>query len=160
METCFERLPYRRKVLGPAEVIRNLHSQQMQSFHQSWYQPRSITAAVVGNLPVDELIEIVSDSFATNYQSSSQAELSSPTVPSLTTEQPFARIVRQESTDETLQQARMIMMWRVPGMIELKETYALDIIAVILGQGRVSRCLLYTSPSPRDRTRSRMPSSA
>ena len=25
---------------------------------------------------------------------------------------------------------------------------------------RVARCLLYTSPSPRDRTRSRMPSSA
>src|SRR5665811_2411721 len=27
-------------------------------------------------------------------------------------------------------------------------------------QGRISSCLLYTSPSPRDRTRSRMPSSA
>jgi hypothetical protein len=27
-------------------------------------------------------------------------------------------------------------------------------------QGRYLRCLLYTSPSPRDRTRSRMPSSA
>ena len=26
--------------------------------------------------------------------------------------------------------------------------------------GRISACLLYTSPSPRDRTRSRMPSSA
>ena len=28
------------------------------------------------------------------------------------------------------------------------------------GQGRHGACLLYTSPSPRDRTRSRMPSSA
>ena len=28
------------------------------------------------------------------------------------------------------------------------------------GSGRESACLLYTSPSPRDRTRSRMPSSA
>ena len=27
-------------------------------------------------------------------------------------------------------------------------------------EGRVKTCLLYTSPSPRDRTRSRMPSSA
>ena len=27
-------------------------------------------------------------------------------------------------------------------------------------QGGISACLLYTSPSPRDRTRSRMPSSA
>ena len=29
-----------------------------------------------------------------------------------------------------------------------------------LGTGRCTICLLYTSPSPRDRTRSRMPSSA
>ena len=28
------------------------------------------------------------------------------------------------------------------------------------GAGKVYACLLYTSPSPRDRTRSRMPSSA
>ena len=28
------------------------------------------------------------------------------------------------------------------------------------GLGRATVCLLYTSPSPRDRTRSRMPSSA
>ncbi len=142
METCFESLPYRRKVLGPAEVIQNLSSGQMQNFHRSWYQPRSMTAAVVGNLPVDELIEIVSHSFATNYQSPNQAELSSSPslcVPSEKAEKPFEVIVRQESTDETLQQARMIMMWRVPGMIDLQETYALDIIAVILGQGRVSR---------------------
>ena len=32
--------------------------------------------------------------------------------------------------------------------------------AVQLGAGQSKVCLLYTSPSPRDRTRSRMPSSA
>ena len=31
---------------------------------------------------------------------------------------------------------------------------------MILGHGHPEVCLLYTSPSPRDRTRSRMPSSA
>ena len=39
----------------------------------------------------------------------------------------------------------------------------LDGQVVLVGYGRVGRriaCLLYTSPSPRDRTRSRMPSSA
>ena len=33
-------------------------------------------------------------------------------------------------------------------------------LAVILGNYVIRSCLLYTSPSPRDRTRSRMPSSA
>ena len=36
-----------------------------------------------------------------------------------------------------------------------------DLIIVVGGDGSIlSTCLLYTSPSPRDRTRSRMPSSA
>ena len=35
-----------------------------------------------------------------------------------------------------------------------------DIVADISDPGIVTACLLYTSPSPRDRTRSRMPSSA
>ena len=34
-----------------------------------------------------------------------------------------------------------------------------DVLGVPAG-GELQRCLLYTSPSPRDRTRSRMPSSA
>jgi predicted Zn-dependent peptidase len=38
-----------------------------------------------------------------------------------------------------LQQARLVMLWRVPGLIQLEETYALDVLAVILGQGKVSR---------------------
>ena len=35
-----------------------------------------------------------------------------------------------------------------------------DEIVVAIGGAPTGRCLLYTSPSPRDRTRSRMPSSA
>jgi predicted Zn-dependent peptidase len=64
MEAAFDRLPYRRPVLGPADVIENLRSQQMRDFHSTWYRPQSITASVVGNLPVEELIEIVATSAA------------------------------------------------------------------------------------------------
>ena len=136
METCFEQLPYRRPVLGPATVIENLRSQQMRDFHGTWYQPKSMTAAVVGNLPVDELIDIVTKGVEKHYTPNS---LSQEETRSLTPEMPFTEIVRREYTDESLQQARLIMMWRVPGMVELSETYALDILAVILGQGKVSR---------------------
>ena len=41
----------------------------------------------------------------------------------------------------------------------LPENAAVDRLRIIVG-GRFIICLLYTSPSPRDRTRSRMPSSA
>ena len=138
METCFNSLPYRRRVLGPAEVIANLRSHQMQEFHNTWYQPHSMTAAVVGNLPIEELIDIVTDSFEQHHSTKSASNLVTESL-SYTSETPFTEIVRQEFTDDNLQQARIVMMWRVPGMIDIQETYALDILAVILGQGRVSR---------------------
>ena len=138
METCFDNLPYRRRVLGPAEVIANLRSQQMKDFHSCWYQPNSITAAVVGNLPVEELIDTVTRGFEQHYQGESQLEtISTPAI--LNPETAFSNIVRQESSDSNLQQARLVMMWRVPGMIELEQTYSLDVLAAILGQGKMSR---------------------
>ena len=39
-------------------------------------------------------------------------------------------------------------------------TASSEVITVAGTNGKGSTCLLYTSPSPRDRTRSRMPSSA
>ena len=137
METSFEQLPYRRPVLGPASVIENLRSQQMREFHGAWYQPKSMTAAVVGNLPVEELIDIVTQGFERHHNSNDEYIKNS--IPDLTPEAPFTEIVRREYTDESLQQARLVMVWRVPGMENLEETYALDILAVILGQGKVSR---------------------
>lgn len=148
MEMVFERLPYRRPVLGTTEIIEQLTPQMMRDFHRTWYQPQSITAVAVGNLPVDSLIEIVSSSFATAL--SDRNMTAAPSFPStlpnplfqladLTPESPFQEIVRHESTDPSLQQARLVMSWRVPGVEDMPETYALDVIASILGHGRTSR---------------------
>ncbi len=146
METCFASLPYRRPVLGATEVIENLQSQQMRDFHQYWYTPSSMTAAVVGNLPVDQLIEIVAQGFSEHYTNSIPVNLgvkhplNSPfPVDHPHSEKPFTEIIRKEYIDESLQQARLVMMWRVPGMNQLTQTYSLDILAVILGQGKISR---------------------
>ena len=131
-ELTFDRLPYRRQVLGPTEVIENLTPQQMRDFHRTWYQPQSITAAVVGNLPVEELIAIVEAGF-------NQAGTTMPTPDRPLPEAPFTSITRREVIDDTLQQARLVMTWRVPGLVELEETYALDMLASILTHGRTSR---------------------
>jgi zinc protease len=138
MEACFRELPYRRPVLGPSSVIENLVPQQMRDFRNYWYHPDRIHAAVVGNLPVEELIDIVANSFNDIYTPQVVADYPE-TPPSLTPEANFQTIARQEYIDDKLQQARLVMMWKVPGMAELELTYALDVLAVILGQGKVSR---------------------
>ncbi|WP_017720063.1 M16 family metallopeptidase [Kamptonema formosum] len=148
METAFNALPYRRPVLGPAAVIEQLTPQQMRDFHATWYQPPAMTAVAVGNLPVERLIEIVAEGFAgatgtkkSAWGMASESEFIPPQsgILHLTPEPPFSEIVRREETDESLQQARLVMLWRVPGMRQLHQTYALDILASILGHGRTSR---------------------
>ncbi|NJN74385.1 MAG: insulinase family protein, partial [Limnothrix sp. RL_2_0] len=111
--------------------------QHMRDFHDFWYQPESLTAAVAGNLDGDRLIELVSEAFEKLYQPKTVSAV--PTFKNLAPEAPFTSIVRRQYEDEGLQQARLVMMWRVPGLTELEETYALDIFATILGQGKVSR---------------------
>jgi zinc protease len=138
IEVAFAKLPYRRPVLGPEAVIEGITAQQMRYFHATHYQPTAMTAVAVGNLPVDELINIVADGFMSQGGSTPSIDLMGRN--SLPAPEPaFDRVVRREYTDPQLQQARLIMIWRVPGLVNMSETYPLDILAAILASGRTSR---------------------
>ena len=132
-ELVYENLPYRRNVLGPVEVISEVTSEQMRSFHRKWYAPQNMTVSVVGNLPVAEMISVIADYFQ------SEAIADKPATHTFTPEQPFSAIVRREVVDSSLKQARLSMTWRVAGLNELSETYPLSILANILGGGRTAR---------------------
>ncbi|WP_088891080.1 M16 family metallopeptidase [Leptolyngbya ohadii] len=140
IEAGFDRLPYRRPVLGPASVIENLKPQQMRDFHGTWYRPQSMTAVAVGNLPVEQLIEIVAEGFEA-AQSGHSATSVRPVPQFASPEDAFIEVSRQEFEDDGLQQARLVMMWRVPGMTDLNETYALDVLASVLARGRTARLI-------------------
>jgi predicted Zn-dependent peptidase len=137
-DLAFEQLPYRRQVLGPSTVIEHLTSQQMRDFHSTWYQPRSMTAVAVGNLPVDQLIQTVEHSFSQLMPERSTLDSSRPTFSS---ESPFTEVVRREYSDPSLKQARLMMIWRVPGLTQLQQTYTLDVLASVLGHGRTARLI-------------------
>lgn len=142
MELAFERLPYRRVVLGPSAVVENLTAQQMREFHTYWYQPERITAVAVGNLPVEELIGTVSEGFERALscrQTSVPTRFSDTNVYRSAPEAPFSKIERRERVDPTLQQARLVMSWRVPGLTNVEQTHELDVLASVLGRGRTAR---------------------
>ncbi|MBL1211097.1 pitrilysin family protein [Geminocystis sp. GBBB08] len=133
MKNVFPNLPYHRPILGTREIIENLTYQQMQSFHHSWYQPSGMTVVAVGNLPVEKLTQSIIDSLSIekiNLQ---------PERVKYQPESPFKEIITEEYTDTSLQQSRLILTWRVPGLNNFSETLPLDVLAVILGQGKVSR---------------------
>ncbi len=132
-EMVYEQLPYRRAVLGPVDVIENVTSEQMRSFHRQWYAPQNMTIAVVGNLPVSEMIGVIANYFE------GDAIAEKPQAHTFQPEKPFTKIVRREVVDNSLKQARLSMTWRVAGLNDLAETYPLSILANILGSGRTSR---------------------
>ncbi|MFM2430264.1 MAG: hypothetical protein RLZZ511_1477 [Cyanobacteriota bacterium] len=136
----FDALPYNRPVLGPASVIEQLQPEQMLNFHRGWYHPDRITAVAVGNLPVEQLIATV--------ERSCQQALGDRTLtadprhdrPPLRAETPFTQVTRSHHIDPTLQQSRLMLMWRVPGLLdESDDTYALDVLANLLSHGRTAR---------------------
>ncbi|PZO12868.1 MAG: peptidase M16 [Leptolyngbya foveolarum] len=142
MKMGFDTLPYRRPVLGPTRVVESLSAAQMRAFHHTWYQPQNMTAVVVGNLPVEEMIATVVDSFEQALAKSDRQHANPDLIaqaPSTQPEAPFPTIYRQTHTDEALQQARLIISWRAPGMCNLEQTYPLDVAAYVLGQGRTAR---------------------
>lgn len=143
MELGFERLPYRRPVLGPSAVIQQLTPGQMREFHHTWYRPQCITAVAVGNLPVEQLVATVAEGFE---QAMAPPSFKAPaSLPSFQPgygydpEAPFQTIQRVVHPDPSLSQTRLMITWRVPGVLDLPDTYALDILASILGRGRTSR---------------------
>lgn len=137
METCFQSLPYRRPVLGPAEVISEVTPEQMREFHRQWYHPQNMTVSAVGNLPVETLVNTITEAWekiAPQCYSPLPTSVSFPAP-----EAPFSEVVRHFYQDPQLQQAQLVMLWRVPGLNDLQQTYALDVLGAILGQGKVSR---------------------
>lgn len=137
-ELAFESLPYRRPVLGRATTIEQLPVEAMRDFHRTWYRPEAMTAVVVGNLPVEELIAIARDSFEQAMAPHAEP-LPRRERPSFSSEVSFDRIERREAVDPGLQQARLSLIWRVPGLNAIEQTYALDVLASVLGQGRTGR---------------------
>lgn len=144
MEMSFDSLPYRRSVLGPTTVIEELTAEQMRAFHHTWYQPQNMTAVAVGNLPTEELLRIVEAGFEQALTRSSREQAAPELmlqIPSTQPEMPFPEIQRAEYVDEALQQARLVLGWRVPGMRDLQQTYPLDVVASILSRGRTARLI-------------------
>lgn len=138
MELAFEELPYRRSVLGPTATVAAMEPEQMREFHGAYYRPEWATAVVVGNLPTEVLFEQVRRG-AEQVWGGDRPVPPVPPLPHFEPEPPFTEIERRTVIDPTVQQARLALMWRVPGAIDQGQTHPLDAIAAILGQGRLSR---------------------
>jgi predicted Zn-dependent peptidase len=141
MQTCFHRLPYRRPVLGTEAIISALPVQEMRDFHRQWYQPAQTTVVIVGQQDPAQLITTVCTSLENVLSDQINKALPAigDTLGHFSPEPTFTEVIRHEYVEVTWQQARLVMLWKVPGLQDGDKTYALDVLAAILGQGKLSR---------------------
>lgn len=132
-ESVYSHHPYGRSVLGDEGQLISHTPEQMRCFHQANYQPENMTVVVVGSVEQEKAINLVNQSF--------QGFTSPPNIPKqpLAKVTPIRKIRRQELHLPRLEQARLLMAWVGPGVEQLGDSYGLDLLSVLLADGRSSR---------------------
>ncbi|NEO69622.1 pitrilysin family protein [Moorena sp. SIO3H5] len=132
-ESVYQRHPYGRPILGTEADLMAHSPQQMRCFHQCHYQPENMTVVIVGDIDQESALTIVNQSFQ-DFASPSDCPK-----PEVMAEAPFIGIRRQELNLPRLEHARLLMAWHGPGIDELGDACGLDLLSVLLADGRSSR---------------------
>jgi predicted Zn-dependent peptidase len=133
METLYVKHPYGRSVLGGIENLMERSPEQMRRFHRCYYQPENMVVAIVGNIERQRAIELVSQSF-------SDFPAAEPCwAVEVEAEPPLTEVRRRELYLPRLETGRLVMAWTGPGVEQLHDAYGLDLLSVLLAQGRTSR---------------------
>lgn len=127
----FPEHPYRRTVLGSNESISGLKREDFLAYHREYYVPNNIAFVVVGDVDSDEVVAKAEKAFKDfKPQEITQRSYSVEKVPGMET--------RRSVFERDVEQAYMGIAF-LASNIKSKDTYALDVLATILGEGRSSR---------------------
>lgn len=132
-ESVYGSSPYGRSILGTEQQIRQRSPHQMRCFHRTHYQPENMTVAMVGDIDYHRALALVSEAFCNFPVRSECPHTSVQDLP------PLNQVKRTTLQLPRLEQARLTLAWLAPGIEQLDQAIALDILSVILGGGRSSR---------------------
>lgn len=134
ISSVYQHHPYGRSVLGSEQELMQQSPEVMRCFHRDHYQPENMTVVIVGGIPEESAVKLVSRTFVDFAERCcdcpEKKEVTKPVI---------AGIRRQELHLPRLEQARLLMAWTAPGVEELRTSYGLDLLSVLLAEGRTSR---------------------
>lgn len=121
--------PYKRKVIGSADIISTIRREEILDFFNKFYSPSNMVTVVVGDVDTSNVIEKISKAFVSEYKK--------PVKKHFRKEFPiFAQKRKIEYLDT---QTGYIMMGFRGANICDNDTFALDVLAEILGGGKSSK---------------------
>lgn len=133
LQSIYQRHPYGRSVLGTQKDLMQLSPEDMRCFHRAHYQPENMTVVIVGGVEQDIALELVNRSFTEFPERAKCPQSKKVSQPAITD------ICRHQMYLPRLEQGRLLMSWKAPGIEQLRTGYGLDVLAVLLGEGRTSR---------------------
>jgi zinc protease len=128
--TAYQRHPYRLPVIGQLEIYNQLTQEQVMQYYKSRYVPNNLTFIVVGDVDAEKIHEQLAEFFK-SYPEKSLRPIFIPEEPP----QLGRREVHNEFATEL---TRLSLAWHIPEITH-PDVPALDLLSVILGDGRSSR---------------------
>ncbi|MEI2583619.1 M16 family metallopeptidase [Scytonema sp. PRP1] len=133
ISSVYQHHPYGRSVLGSEQELMQQSPEIMRSFHRNHYQPENMTVVIVGGIPEESAMKLVSRTFVDFGNRCCDSPEKKEVTPVI------AGIRRQELHLPRLEQARLLMAWTGPGVEQVCTSYGLDLLSVLLAEGRTSR---------------------
>jgi zinc protease len=129
-ETAFSVHPYSRAVIGRSEVVAGFTRESVLAFFNAHYRTERMTIVCVGDIDADQAIAKIERAFA------SCAKEARALTPRVVEPEQTAPRVRGLTDDVT--ESHVAIGWKCPPLGH-PDTAAVDVLAVILGQGTSSR---------------------
>lgn len=133
LQSAYQNHPYGRSVLGTPEELMQHSPEAMRCFHRAHYQPENMTVVLVGGVEEQTAWELVNRTFVNFCKPDNCPPLVQATQPVI------VGVQRQEFCLPRLEHSRLMMAWIGPGVDELRNAHGLDLLSVLLGEGRTSR---------------------
>jgi zinc protease len=129
-ETAYTKSPYRFTVIGYPDIFHELRADDIRAYYQEKYAPNNVFYSVAGDVKHEEVVAQIRDAYA-----KAKAKALSPVVLPAEPRQTAPREVIEEAPIEL---GHFHFAWHIP---ELRhpDVPALDVLAVLLGNGRSSR---------------------
>ncbi len=131
---AFTTHPYGRPVIGFETNVRAHTRERVLDFYKKHYQPSNIVLSAVGDFDEAELRKQVDALFGGDWGRAAAAPFVRPAEPDFTG-------VRVALAHEDVKDAHLHLAFQVPGA-DHEDTAALDVLAMVLGQGDASRLSL------------------
>jgi zinc protease len=131
-ELMYKVHPYKRDVIGTAEVIASVPRQTIMNYYKKWYTPNNMITIAVGDFEKEEILNHIRKNFV--FEEIKPAEKPKYLQESEQTKSNFV-----ENKKKDINTGFLIMGFHGPKPVNLAENISAEILSIVLGEGKSSR---------------------